>query len=59
MVYYLIKVLYHKENEERYVKEDKALHRLAELQRRSIQIAPTNLEYRPNPFNKGMLVYLQ
>ena len=45
-------VTYHKQFEERFKKEDKALQNLADLQRESVKQNPKNLEYRANPYNQ-------
>ena len=40
---------------ERFSKEDKCLHRLADIQRLSVEANSTNLEYRANPYNRRRL----
>ena len=37
---------------ERFAKEDKALFRLADFQRKSLLQNESNLEYKPNPYNR-------
>ena len=41
-----------KELTERFAKEDKALFRLADFQRESLLQNESNLEYKPNPYNR-------
>ncbi len=38
---------------ETFAKEDRTLHRLADLQKHATGSDPKHLQYRPNPFNKS------
>ena len=44
---------------ETFRKEDRALVKLADLQKSSVQSNPQHLAYKPNPYNKSRLVLLQ
>ena len=48
----------HKILTETFVKEDRTLHRLADLQRLSLVTDPGHLDYRPNPFNKSKICHI-
>ena len=42
----------HKKLTETFKKEDKVLHRLADLQRLSVETDANHMNYKPNPYNK-------
>ena len=48
-------VLDHKKLTETFKKEDRVLHRLADLQRLGVDIDPDIMAYKPNPYNKSIL----
>jgi hypothetical protein len=45
----------HKTLTERFSKEGRCMHKLAELQKLSLADSPNHLEYRPNPYNRRTL----
>ena len=50
-------VLQHKKMTETFKKEDRVLHRLADLQRLSVEVDPHIMDYKPNPYNKSIKVF--
>ena len=47
----------HKQLTETYRKEDRVLHRLADLQRLSTEADSEHMNYKPNPYNKSIVNY--
>ena len=51
-------VIEHQIKTETFSKEDKALHRLADLQRASQVAQSTHLAYKPNPYNRRTYIQI-
>ena len=50
-------VLEHKKLTQTFKKEDRVLHRLADLQRLSVDVDPQIMNYKPNPYNKSIYTF--
>ena len=50
-------VLEHKKLTQTFKKEDRVLHRLADLQRLSVDVDPQIMDYKPNPYNKSIYLH--
>ena len=50
-------VLEHKKLTQTFKKEDRVLHRLADLQRLSVDVDPQIMNYKPNPYNKSIYLH--
>ena len=50
-------VLEHKKLTQTYKKEDRVLHRLADLQRLSIETDPQIMNFKPNVYNKSIYTF--